>query len=82
MNLTTSLNELNESEIVSITRDIAHTLVNVTTTAEGPIFAQHIDLAVNIINTLNRYEHLTTTCDYHAAILTICKVLQKQILAA
>ena len=56
--------------------------MNVTTTAEGPIFAQHIDLAVNIINTLNMYEHLTTTCDYHAAILTICKVLQKQILAA
>ena len=56
--------------------------MNVTTTAEGPIFAQDIDLAVNIINTLNRYEHFTTTCDYHVAVLTICIVLQKQMLAA
>ena len=57
-NLTLSINELNESETIDITRNIANTLVNVTTSTQEPIFAQDIDLAVQTISTLNKYDYI------------------------
>ena len=40
------------------TSNIANALVNVTTPAQEPIFAQDINLAVNTLSTLNKYEQL------------------------
>ena len=50
------MNELNETEVIAVTSNIASTLVNVTTPTEEPIFAQDINLAVDILSTLNKYE--------------------------
>ena len=53
------MNELNETEAIAVTSNIASTLVNVTAPTEEPIFAQDINLAVDILSTLNKYEHAT-----------------------
>ena len=58
MNLTLFINELNESETITVTRSIINALVNTTTSTQEPIFAQDIDLAVQTISTLNKYEDI------------------------
>lgn len=55
MNLTLSINKLNETEKIAKTSSIASALVNITAPAQEPIFAQDINLAVNIVSTLNKY---------------------------
>ena len=58
MNLSLSLNELNETERIDQTTSIATSLVNITTPTQEPIYAEDINLAVNIVSTLNKYGHL------------------------
>ena len=45
------------------TSNIANALVNVTAPTQGPIFAQDINLTVNTLSTLNKYEQLFSICD-------------------
>ena len=48
--------------------------MNLTATTQEPIFAQDIDLAVNIISSLNKYGY------FHSNVLIfVFKVLQKQL---
>ena len=49
------MNELNETETIAVASNIANALVNVTTPTQEPIFAQDINLAVDILSTLNKY---------------------------
>ena len=51
------LNELNETQTIAITSGIANSLVNITDPTQEPVLAQDINLAVNIISTLNKYEY-------------------------
>ena len=51
-----STHELNASEIIATTSNIANALVNITASTQEPLFAQDIDLAVKIISILNKYE--------------------------
>ena len=51
-----SLGELNETEAIKAAGDIAGSLANVTAPTESPIFAADIDLAVNIVSSLNKYD--------------------------
>ena len=60
MNLSLSLNDLNVTERISQTSSIAIALVNVTIPTEQPIYAEDINLAVNIVSTLNKYDHMLT----------------------
>ena len=54
------LDTLNETEKISKASNIANALVNVTDPMEGEmIFAKDIDLAVNIVSTLNKYDHFS-----------------------
>ena len=46
-----ALSQLNETEAIKEAGNIANSLANVT---ENPIFAADIDLAVNIVSTLNK----------------------------
>ena len=50
------MNELNETETIAVASNIANALVNVTTPTQEPIFAQDINLAVEVLSTLNKYE--------------------------
>ena len=52
-----SLGELNETEAIKAAGDIAGSLANVTAPTESPIFAADIDLAVNIVSSLNKYDN-------------------------
>ena len=56
-----SSSELNETERISKASNIANSLANATSSTETPIFAADIDLAVNIVPTLNKYD--CTSCD-------------------
>ena len=58
MNLSLSLNKLNVTERISETTSIATSLVNITTPTQEPIYAEDINLAVDIVSTLNKYGHL------------------------
>ena len=58
MDLSLSLNELNVTERISQTSDIATALENITTPTQEPIYAEDINLAVDIVSTLNKYDHL------------------------
>ena len=49
------MNELNETETIAVASNIANALVNVTTPTQEPILAQDINLAVDILSTLNKY---------------------------
>ena len=49
-----SLNELNETERIAEASNIANSLAHVTSSTENPIFAADIELAVNIVSTLNK----------------------------
>ena len=49
-----ALSQLNETEAIKEAGSIANSLVNVTAPKESPIFAADIDLAVNIVSTLNK----------------------------
>ena len=51
-----SLSELIETERIAEASNIANSLANVTST-ENPIFAADINLAVNIVSTLNKYNY-------------------------
>ena len=53
-NLSLSVNELNVTERISQTSDIATALVNITTPTQEPIYAEDINLAVDIVSTLNK----------------------------
>ena len=53
-----SLNELNVTERISQTTSIAASLLNITTPTQEPIYAEDINLAVDIVSTLNKYGHL------------------------
>ena len=54
-NLSSSINQLNTSERIIQASNIATALVNVT---QQPIYAEDINLAVDIVSTLNEYDHL------------------------
>ena len=47
-----------------MTREIASRLVDVTVPTQEPIFAQDINLAVNVISTLNRYVFINIHLQY------------------
>ena len=53
-NLSLSVNELNITERISQTSDIATALVNITVPTQEPIYAEDINLAVDIVSTLNK----------------------------
>ena len=57
MELSLSLNELNTTETINQTSSITTALVNITTPTQGPIYAEDISLAVEIVSTLNKYGH-------------------------
>ena len=48
----------NTTERISQTSDIAVSLVNITTPTQEPIYAEDINLAVDIVSILNKYGHL------------------------
>jgi len=50
------LDTLNETEKISKASNIANALVNVM---QGTISPQDIGLAVNIVSTLNKYDHFS-----------------------
>ena len=52
-----SLGELIETKRITEASNIANSLANVTSSTENPIFAADIDLAVNIVSTLNKYDY-------------------------
>ena len=54
MNLSLSLNELNVTERISQSTSITTALVNITATTQDPIYAEDINLAVDIMSTLNK----------------------------
>ena len=58
-NLSLSINELNVTERISQTSNIATALVNITTPTQEAIYAEDINLAVEIVSTLNKQDHLT-----------------------
>ena len=53
-NLSLSVNELNVTERISQTSSIATALVNITAPTQEPIYAEDINLAVDIVSTLNK----------------------------
>ena len=55
MNLTSFINELNETERIFETNRIANRLVNITAPTQGPILAADINSTVTIISALNKY---------------------------
>ena len=55
MDLTSSLKELNDTEIISTTSNIATMLVNLTA---QPTFAEDLSLSVDIITSLNEYGYV------------------------
>jgi len=55
-NITMSINELKEEEKISAITNIASTLSNLTTSSEEQeVFAEEIDIVVDIITSLNEY---------------------------
>ena len=54
MNLSLSLNELNVTERISQSTSIITALVNITAATQEPIYAEDINLAVDIMSTLNK----------------------------
>ena len=54
MNLSLSLNELNVTERISQSTSITTALVNITAPTQDPIYAEDINLAVDIMSTLNK----------------------------
>ena len=54
MNLSLSLNELNVTEKISQSTSITTALVNITAPTQEPIYAEDINLAVDIMSTLNK----------------------------
>ena len=54
MNLSLSLNELNATERISQSTSITTALVNITAPTQEPIYAEDINLAVDIMSTLNK----------------------------
>jgi len=54
MNLVSSVNELNETERIRKVEEIATMLVNLTAVQDQPVYAAEIDIAVNIVFSLNR----------------------------
>ena len=54
MNLSLSLNELNVTERISQSTSITTALVNITAPTQEPIYAEDINLAVDIMSTLNK----------------------------
>ena len=55
MNLTSSLNELNDTEIISTTGNIATMLANLTSQTT---FAEDVSLSVDIVTSLNEYGYI------------------------
>ena len=55
MNLTSSLDELNDTEIISTTGNIATMLANLTAQMT---FAEDLSLSVDIITSLNEYDYI------------------------
>ena len=53
-NLSLSVNELNVTERITQTSNIATALVNITTPTQELIYAEDINLAVDIVSTLNK----------------------------
>ena len=54
MNLSLSLNELNVTERISQSTSITTALVNITAPTQEPIYAEDINLVVDIMSTLNK----------------------------
>ena len=55
MNLTSSLDELNDTEIISATGNIATMLANLTA---HMTFAEDLSLSVDIVTSLNEYDYI------------------------
>ena len=58
INLSSSINELTATERIVQASNIATALVNIITPTQEPIFAEDINLAVNIVSILNKYDCL------------------------
>ena len=59
-----SVNELNVTERIIQTSNITTTLVNITAPTQEPIYAEDINLAVDIVSTLNKYDDLLLSHSY------------------
>jgi len=55
MNLVASVNELNETERIRQVEEIATMLANFTAVQDQPVYATEIDIAVDIVSSLNKY---------------------------
>ena len=60
MNLTSFINELSQNETIAKISNISAMLANLTTPIQRPLYAKDIDLAVNIVSTLNKYNYIVT----------------------
>ena len=54
MNLVSSVNELNETERIRKVEKVATMLASFTAVQDQPVYAAEIDIAVNIVSSLNR----------------------------
>ena len=61
MNLTSSFNELNDTEIISTTGNIATMLANLTSQMT---FAEDLSLSVDIVTSLNEYGYINIIYKY------------------
>jgi len=55
MNLVASVNELNETERIRQVEEIATMLANFTAAQDQPVYATEINIAVDIVSSLNKY---------------------------
>ena len=56
MNLVASVNELNETERIREVEEIATMLAEFTTVQDQPVYATEINITVDIVSSLNRYD--------------------------
>ena len=80
INLSSSINELTATERIIQASNIAIALVNITTPTHEPIFAEDINLAVNIVSTLNKYDHLLFDNEKKLIIIVLFTVSQNLLL--
>ena len=70
MTLVSSVNELNETERIRKVEKVATMLASFTAVQDQPVYAAEIDIAVNIVSSLNRYystniaDNVTIACAY------------------
>ena len=80
MNLVSSVNKLNETERIRKVEEIATMLANFTAVQDQPVYAAEIDIAVNIVSSLNRYcltnikKIFMITCEYSVTSTVVNKL--------